>query len=499
MKKLNVILHETTIIDFPFFWKLVHRYKVLSLVIPVIVLAFSFFYYQGQINIYQSRKYFKNLTADMNSTTQSIASVLGEKTSTLTESEIVGLIRSLDFQQNFTKYVLSHPDLRKLNFGSLNDKKDFSMDSYLEKCAGKEDCLLYQLRGRIFGLVGILPDAIETNKYYIQASSRDPFTTKFLLNEISKMIVESRVDTIKHKIDEQIKLSKELATTKRNKIDSVNLGELRDKKGRFEAKVQEISIKISDYNRQYQKLKLDLALVETQVNETKKASKGQVSSDVVVEAQKRRSLEKQARKYEQDILAIQSLSSKLSDEDALIVNQLQQKLNDTKEKLKKIVKINRGISSNTKFILKKEGESKFTEFNYRVLKQQVVKAKDDIEKLTKEREELSNEISLVDAKIEEVKPAFEYLKLLDQKIVQLDFFNSTVVSDLKFEQELSPVVTFKKTGKTKVILFSIVSSFSFLCFVIFTFYLFDDRIFDQTELQKSFEDLTIIGNTPDFD
>jgi hypothetical protein len=35
--------------------------------------------------------------------------------------------------------------------------------------------------------------------------------------------------------------------------------------------------------------------------------------------------------------------------------------------------------------------------------------------------------------------------------------------------------------------------------VISAFFLLDDRIYDQHELENSFEDLTIIGNTPDFD
>ena len=106
MKKLNVILHETTIIDFPFVWKMILRYKGISFIIPLIVLIASAVYYNGQNDIYQRRKYFKNLTADVNNTSSAIASVLGEKTSSLTESEIMGLVSSLDFQQDFSERIL---------------------------------------------------------------------------------------------------------------------------------------------------------------------------------------------------------------------------------------------------------------------------------------------------------------------------------------------------------------------------------------------------------
>ena len=170
-----------------------------------------------------------------------------------------------------------------------------------------------------------------------------------------------------------------------------------------------------------------------------------------------------------------------------------------KKKLKKSFDAGRAISSTTKFILDKEGESRYTEFNYRVLKEQVKKTKEDHDKMVEERDKRVRELASVEAKIEDVRPAFEYLKLLDQKIVQLDFFNSTVISDLKFESELSPVKRYKKTSKSKVILFSLMVSFITLSLVVIFLYLLDDRIFDQAELSKSFEDLDIIGNTPNFD
>lgn len=499
MKKLNVILHETTIIDFPFFWKLIVRYKWLSLIVPLVVFSYSFYYYNNQSDVYQRRKYFKNLTADTNSTTSAIASVLGEKTSTLSESEIVGIINSLDFQQEFSQKILSHPELKSLDLGLLKEKGDFDLGELLDGCGSNEACKVAALRGRLFSFIVILPDKVVTNKFFIQVSTKDPHTTRFLLEEVSKLIVENRVSTIKHKIDEQIRLSRELAEDKRDKINSFNLLELRDQKRKLEVKVSELNLKIADYSKLYQKLQLDLAMVETQVNETKKASKGKIETDNIIMAEKKKDLEEKIKKHEQDIAAIQSVSAELNNQDQAIVNQLKKQLSRMKKQLRESFKAGRSVSSNTKFILEKEGESRFTEFNYRVLKEQVSKAKTDYRTLIKDREEIAKKISVIEAKIEEVKPSFEYLKLLDQKIVQLDFFNSTVVSDLKFENQLSPVHKYKKTGKTKVALFSIMASFVALCSLIFGFYLLDDRIFDQTELQKSFEDLTIIGNTPDFD
>ncbi len=499
MKKLNVILHETTIIDFPFFWKLIVRYKWVSIMVPLLVFSYSIYFYSNQSDIFQRRKYFKNLTEDLNSTTSAIASVLGEKTSGLSESEIVGMANSLDFQQEFTENILKHPELHQLNFGLLQEKNEFVLEDLLSGCGANQACKVNALRGRIFSFISILPDKVVTNKFFIQVSTKDAFTTKVLLEEVSELIVENRVSTIKHKIEEQIKLSKELAEDKREKIDSFNLMELKEQKRELQQKADELSFKITDYSKLNQKLQLDLAMVATQMSETKKATKGKIETDSIIKAEKKADLEIKIKKYEQDIAAIKSVSDSLSKQDQIIVNQLKSRLRSMKKQLKESFQAGRSVSSNTNFILKKDGESRFTEFNHKVLKEQVAKAQADYEKLIAEREEIAKEIAKIDTKIEEVKPAFEYLKLLDQKIVQLDFFNSTVVSDLKFENQLSPVYRYKKTGKSKVALFSLMASFVSLSSIIFGFYLLDDRIFDQTELQKSFEELTIIGNTPDFD
>ena len=77
--------------------------------------------------------------------------------------------------------------------------------------------------------------------------------------------------------------------------------------------------------------------------------------------------------------------------------------------------------------------------------------------------------------------------------------NSTVVSDLKFEHELGPKIVFKSLSKVKSFLYSIVLSLFLVLMVIILLYLLDDKIYDKYELERTFEDLSVIGNTPDFE
>jgi hypothetical protein len=499
MKKLNIILHETTIINFPFFWKLMIRYKWFSLFIPLLVFSYASYYYKSQNDIYLRKKFFKNIAAESDSPTSAIASVLGEQTSSLTESEVVGLIGSLDFQQEFTQEVIKDREFHSLNITPLNRKESLDLSKVVQLCKGLETCVENKVRGIIFSFTRVVPDRLVINKYFVQVNSLAPETTKYLLNKMSQKIVRSRVEAIRHKIDEQIKISKELAETKRKELEEVDLKSLKDKTKTLKVGLDSINRKIERNNSFRQKLKLELALAETQVSETKKVYNDNIETDKLLTYQKRTRLEKKIKKYEEDIAAIRSVSGGVSNQDNLILSQLDSELRKSKRELASMGLAGRKVSSDAKFILSKESESNFTEFDFKVKKEQYKKASETYDELLKERDEITENLSKLEGKLEEIQPSFEYLKLLEQKIIQLTLLNSTVVSDLVFENQLSGQKVFKKVNKSKIILFALSVSLTFLIVIISMFFLLDDRIYDQQELEKSFEDLTIIGNTPDFD
>ena len=79
MKKLNIVLNETSIINFPFLWKLVKRYKFLSITVPVIAAIYSTSVFLGQNTIYSGEVGFKYINEGSNSPTSMIFSMLGEK------------------------------------------------------------------------------------------------------------------------------------------------------------------------------------------------------------------------------------------------------------------------------------------------------------------------------------------------------------------------------------------------------------------------------------
>ena len=373
------------------------------------------------------------------------------------------------------------------------------MKDFLASCEGSKDCIYKRIRGSVFGFVSIQQDRIVSTRFILKVMSRDSFTTTFLLKEIAKYIEENRVDTIKYKIEDQIAVSKLLLNEKKKELEEFNMEGLKEEKKEVTEKILEIKSKIASYNSFFHRLKLDLDLMETKVRETKKAGKENVKTEKILAFQQRQRLEEKIRKLESDIGAIKVVSQNLSSQDEMILKQLKSELASVQMKLDKMGDRGRAVSSEVNFVNRKEGESNFTEFDYKVKKEQYAKTKKDYDALIERKEALGKHLSKVEAKITDIMPSIEYIKILEEKLVQLKLMNSTVVSDLKFENELGPLAVFKKLSSFKTFLFAFVSSVFLILSLCIFLYLLDDKIYNKHELEKTFDDLTVIGNTPDFD
>jgi hypothetical protein len=499
MKKLNVLLHETTILDFPFVFTLIKRYWYLSLVIPAVVFSLSLSTYWNQNNIHKRSVYFSNTTQEQSGPSSVMSSVIGDQKSGLSETDIIGILNSLDFQQHFAEIIYENPQFKSIDLSSLNSKRTFNMDEFLRDCDQDKICIYKKIRAQIFSFVSIRQDHIVSSRFSLQVVTRDSFTTTFLLKEISQYIVSSRVNTIKEKIEDQIKVSLQLLNEKKIELEEYQLGQLKEEKKTLEDNIQEVKSSIASYNTFFHRLKLDLDLMETKVKETKKAGKNNVETDKILAHQQRKRLEDKIRKLESDIGAIKVVSQNLSEQDELILKQLKSELKNHQEQLFAMGDEGRSVSSEVQFISRKEGESNFTEFDYIVKKEQYEKTKNDYNHLLAKKEGLSKELSKLESRISKIMPSFEYVKLLEDKLVQLRLMNSTVVSDLKFENEFGPKSVYKKLSQTKVMLFSFALSIGLLLVSVSLLFLLDDKIYNREELEKTFEDLTIIGNTPEFD
>ena len=98
-----------------------------------------------------------------------------------------------------------------------------------------------------------------------------------------------------------------------------------------------------------------------------------------------------------------------------------------------------------------------------------------------------------------LKPSFEYLKLLEEKKIELELVRWTIGNNLTLDKKISDVHQFKRTSLAKIIIYGLMITLFLLLILITTLYILDDRVFDEYELTKNFKDLDIIGSTPDFE
>jgi hypothetical protein len=464
-----------------------------------VVFSFGAYYYHSQNNIYIRSISFQNKTDDMNSAGGAIASLLGEKSSGLTVSEVTGLVYSIDYRQLLAIKVHSHPDLYNLDISSISSNQKFDMRAFLSRCDGVEKCRVKILRDVVSGMVKVNENAQIDNKYDLEIIGLDSKTNDIILGLAVEAIRENRVNMLKKQINDQLKLSEDLSKKKKDELNEIDIDQLRDDKNNFKDKIRNIESKIFSYNNIYQKHKLDLSYMETRFKNTKDISNKSINQSDVRAGKKRKKLQAKIEKIQNDVSAIRFVTESLSGQDKVILRQLNLELKKVQDELNSMGNRGRTVSSQQRFVATKEGEKNYTEFDYKVQKEQFKKIEKDYKKLMKEKKVLLSESLVTDTKLDKLSPSFEYLKLLESKVVQLKLLESTVVSDLIFENEFNGVRRYKKTTKSKVIVFAFFLSFSCLVIIIFFLYLFDDRIYDQYELEKSFEELSVIGNTPDFD
>lgn len=500
MKKINIILHETTIINFPFFWKLMKRYSYFTIVLPIIVFSISLFNYSSQKNIFQRDLSFKYNTGDVDSPTNAIATLIGEKTGVMTEAQIIGMINSLDFQKHLADKVIAHPELYQLNLSPVNNKKSWDMDSHLASCQKDNQCMNVRLRGLIAGKVAILPDPNIENHFILRVTTLDEKSTNILLEETSKLIIDTRVSSIKKQLSDQLSVSKSLKIEKEKELSDIDYDKLLGQKRNIAQDLKATNVRLNSLYNDYRRTKEKLSLMETRYVETKRVASSDVTLNDKAAFEARKKLEKKIKNLKSDIWAVEKSTDKKTAQDNAIIAQLQKDLAKAKRDLKKMgARGRRSVASQGNYLNQKTDESNYVEFDYNVMKKQYVTMKKDYKALNVKKDKLSNELNAVAAKVDKLEPTMEYIKLITSKIMQLTLLESTVISDLVFEKEFGGTRVFKKTTKSKVIIFSLVLATFLVMVCIILRYLFDDRIFDRVELEKSFEELSIIGNTPDFD
>ncbi len=500
MKKLNIVLNETSIINFPFLWKLVKRYKLLSISVPLIAAVYSAYTYMGQNTIYSGNVGFKYVNESSNSASGMIFSMLGEKTSTLDPTEIISYGKSVDFQYKVADELMKVDNFRKLNFNSIGSKNQITFEAMFKACSGNKDCerdKVARLIGQFYS-VNMSNDVID--RYSLVVRSLDHDTTDTLVKVVSKAIQNDRYNQIRYFVSSQIKISENLLSKKKNEVDLEMIKGLLDKQAQFKVKISSVNNKLNSVRNLYFGEKARLNQIETELSQTKKtlAKSGKSTNSELFKVTEAKKIRERVKQLREDIASIElSFENQSEIKSNNITKKLKQELKSNERKLASLGDVE-SFGVNDTFAKGKQNIKATSTHNYNVIKDQFSKTSVEFEKVKKELEVLTKESTELEVKIKEYEPNLELIKLLEQKLVQLRLAESTIVADLIFDNYQSELSSYKKIAKTKMIFVSIFFSCFLLLFIVILRYIFDGRIYDEYELKNNFEDLEIIGNTPDF-
>lgn len=499
MKKLNIVLNETSIINFPFLWKLIKRYKFLSISVPLVAAIYSTSIFMGQNTIYSGEVGFKYVNEGSNSPTSMIFSMLGEKTSKLDPTEIISYGTSVDFQYKIADELLKSSDLKKMNFNTVGTRSLLTYDEIFGPCGDSKECRRDKIARIIGSFYTVKMDTTIIDRYHLIVRTLDDFTTGVLVKVVSKTIDKDRLNQIRYFVTSQSKISKELLTKKKIEVNIDLIKSMVDQKAQLLVRIQALKDRSDEIRRIYYSDRTKLNKLATERSQTKKvlAKSNKTSNNQLFKFAEAKKLKERNRQLREDIASINTSFSSDQVSGTDIIKKLKVELKSNERKLASIGNVESATLSED-FAASKENKQMNTEHDYKVSSEQFKKTKVEFNKLNSELEAAVQKKAELEIKLKEHEPNLQLIKLLEQKLVQLNLAESTIVSDLLFDNFKSELSSYKKIAKTKMIFVSIFFSCFLLLFVVILRYIFDGRIYDEYELKNNFEDLEIIGNTPDF-
>ena len=500
MKKLNIILDEVTIINFPFIWKLMKRYYIITFLTPLISIFLATYFFITQNDIFLTSNTFKYISDEANSPTNTIAMLLGERTAKMSPAEIVAIMKSEDFHHSLAERIYKHKDFKKLNLNSLYAKQTKTHEELFLTCVGNKSCILDKLRAVLPEFYSIESQELVRTQFDIKIKTLDKFTCKVLLVEAKALILENRIKETKHFISEQIKISEKLIKSKKESMRNISMNDFNEKILSISKELEELSYRIRHYHGYYNHVKGNYYEVSARYKETKNTLKRGISSTKMANYKKQMRLKNERADLQKNINELKSILGTISENEKFVLKELSNKSKNLDKEIRSLSTstTERTMGTIQNFIKSKANASDSDEYNFKVEGNRFKKIDAEYKTFMKRRREYEKELAFFQGKLEEMRPSFEYIKLLESKLIQLKLVESTVVSDLIFDDFKPTFVRYKRTSEGKISVFATVIAIFLLFTLILIRYIFDPRIYDEYELTKNFTDLKIIGHTPDF-
>jgi hypothetical protein len=368
----------------------------------------------------------------------------------------------------------------------------------LESC-GDDHCRVERLRGLLPNLFSLTAD-VTTERFTLKIISRSNQTTLAVLKAFEVVINEQRIALAREQTEKQLAQLRDLAAKSRTELEA---------KGGFEklASSEFLEALITQQKDKIQSISNRLAQGDSQAySQWVRLKESDIASQTSIEGSEKLTYEsyvkisKRVEDLRQNIASLNSIAvTSRTETDTLILTKLQAELVQNEAELAKMGHISRNLNQDDIFINTQKGNKSAMEFDYRVTGAQVRKLKAQYERAKGELDDLYSRKGALENELVALKPDLEYLKLIESKLVALRFKESSISSDVLFDPYGPEVNAFKRNSIFWIGLFSI----AFVAFLVFItsimFYLLDDRIFDELEVERCIDELPIVGHAPQFE
>lgn len=499
MRKLNALLHDVTLIDFVFLARLTKRYKSISMFAVVMFLSVSSYLYFSQTTVHSKKVFFRMVSQDENPSSRKIDELVGDVAEGfVNQNEVKAMTSNFKFVHLLAGKIVNSQKFNELDFNNPKSNSMKSKDAVFKLCSDN-DCRVKVLESIIPGLYEIESE-IGTGRFILTVTTRSPVTTNEFINYFILAMKENRLNTILEDYDKKIAHTEELIDISRKDIEN---------KGGFD-KVATLESIEAIIDRQHDKMRDIIVRLNNEIHQNHyqeiRLKTAEVTAGKSIDGENRndfeyyQSVSKNIAKLKQNIESIRSIPEpSRSPTDNAILAQLEMELKKNESELLTLGKIKRNVAHDQKFIDSQISNQTDYEFDYKITKQKLRKLQDESSKAKQELDELLSNKARLDNELLALKPDLEYLKMLESKMVNLRMLKSGARSNITFEDYGPEVSSFKRNTLAKILIFSFLIVGFFLFLTLVGIYLYDDRIYDEHEFAKCYEDLKIIGVAPTFE
>lgn len=501
MKKFDLLLDGTTVLNFPMYFRLIKRFKKVSFIIFAIVLLFAL-----GLNFFQKTIYYTSITfadtaaGNTDPSVKMLGAFLGGDNKDNNKAyQIIALKKSMDFTRNVATKLIENENFSKLRFDlSLFGSSHLKASEIIKRCNKKPECIKAEITELLPSFYEIFDRDRAGVMFTLEVKASDELTAQILIHVLQESINEARIKALKTSIAQQEKTNTEMLNIKEIELEKSDFYNLLEQKNILESRIKEIDDKIDINGKIFAEVKSSLANLESRVTRSRAVVGRKVGLNEIAKEKKRAELKERIEKLNKDLNALEITNFEYTEKDKLIIENLKTELEIKKKELAKLGQGNSSSNMDT-FIKSSEEKLNSTELEYKVVKDQYETLSKSYDEYLAEKNKILEEKTKADQTIERLAPMAKYVKETRAKVDQLNLMASTIVSDVRFDIYPKPPEETKKISKILILAYSIVL-FGFLTIAMLTIgFLLDDKIYDEEDLKEISDDLKIIGVVPKYD